>query len=99
LIKQFQQGALDIGKYQFHQGLLFYKGCIHLGGFEEFQQQVLQHFHSHPLAGHMGAMKSYSRLKKEFYWSGMRKGVRKFIKECEVCQRNKVENINPAGLL
>jgi hypothetical protein len=47
----------------------------------------------------MGVMKSYSRLKKEFYWSGMRKGVRKFIKECKVCQRKKVENIYPAGLL
>jgi hypothetical protein len=73
LINQFQQGVLDTGKYQLHQGLLFYKGRIHLGGLEEFQQQVLQHFHSHPLAGHMGAMKSYSRLKKEFYRSGMRK--------------------------
>jgi hypothetical protein len=64
LIKQFQQGELDPVKYQFHQGLIFYKGRIHLGGLEEFQQQVLQYFHSHPLAGHMGAMKSYSRLKK-----------------------------------
>jgi hypothetical protein len=72
LIAQFQQGELDPEKYQFHQGLLFYKARIHLGNLKAFQQQVLQQFHSHPLAGHMGAQKTYSRLKKEFYWPGMR---------------------------
>ena len=29
----------------------------------------------------------------------MRKCIRRFIKECEVCQRNKVENLKPVGLL
>ena len=43
--------------------------------------------------------KTYSRIKKEFYWVGMRKVVKIFIKECDTCQRNKVETIHPAGLL
>ena len=47
----------------------------------------------------MESYKSYSRLKKEFFWAGMRKNIRHFIKECEVCQRNKTENLRPAGLL
>jgi hypothetical protein len=47
----------------------------------------------------MGTQKTYSRLKKEFYWPGMRQGVREFIRECDICQRNKTENIHPAGLL
>jgi len=29
----------------------------------------------------------------------MRKEVRRFIKECDICQQNKSENIHPAGLL
>lgn len=29
----------------------------------------------------------------------MRQGVRRFIRECEVCQCNKTENTHPAGLL
>jgi hypothetical protein len=37
LIQQFQQGELDQLKYQYHKGLLFYKGRIHLGNLEEFQ--------------------------------------------------------------
>jgi len=70
-----------------------------LGNLKAFQQQVLQQFHSHPLEGHTGAQKAYSRLKKEFYWPGMRQEVRRFVKECEACQRNKTENLHPAGLL
>jgi hypothetical protein len=37
--------------------------------------------------------------KVDFYWSGMRKDIRKLIKKCSVCQASKVENIHPAGLL
>jgi hypothetical protein len=99
LIHQFQQGALDRMKYQLHNDLLFYKGRIHLGTLKPFQQQILQQFYSNPLAGHMGAQKTYSRLKKEFYWPGMQEEVRSFIKDCEVCKRNKTETIHPAGLL
>ena len=29
----------------------------------------------------------------------MKKHVKKFIQQCDVCQRNKVENLSPAGLL
>lgn len=36
---------------------------------------------------------------KEFYRPGMRQGVREFIRECDICQRNKTENIHPTGLL
>jgi len=86
-------------KYQLHNDLLFYKGQIHLGTLKPFQQQILQQFHSSPLARHMGAQKTYSRLKKEFYWPGMQEEVRSFIKDCKVCQRNKTETIHPVGLL
>lgn len=29
----------------------------------------------------------------------MRENIRKFIKECDICQRNKIENLKPAKLL
>ena len=36
---------------------------------------------------------------REFYWNGMRKDVRTYIRECDVCQCNKSENLKPIGLL
>jgi len=99
LLQQYHHGELDIEKYNFQHGLLFYKGRIHLGSMGPIQQQILHQFHSTPLAGHMGTHKTFSRIKKEFYWPGLREAVRAFIRECDVCQRNKSETLHPAGLL
>lgn len=34
-----------------------------------------------------------------FYWPGLRTDIIQFVKECIVCQRNKVEHIHPPSLL
>ena len=99
LISKYNEGKLDPLKYQLRGEFLFYKGRIHLGTMKEQQDHVMAHFHSSPIGGHTGSQKTHSRLKKEFYWQGMRKHVRQFIKECESCQRNKTDNLKPAGLL
>jgi hypothetical protein len=63
------------------------------------REQILHLLHSGPQEGHSGFHKTLHRAKSEFYWKGMRKEVRRFIKECDICQQNKSENIHPAGLL
>jgi len=99
LLQQFQEEALDPARYNMQNGILFYKGRFHLGTLVLMQQQILQQFHNSPLAGHMGNQKTYSKIKKEFYWPKMKMDIRKYIRECDVCQRNKVKNIHLAGLL
>jgi hypothetical protein len=99
LDQKYQKGELNISKYQWQNGLLFYKGRIHLGTLTPFQQQVLHEMHSSPLGGHMGTHKTIARIKKEFYWSGLRRAVRKYVRECDICQRNKTENQHPTRLL
>jgi transposase InsO family protein len=99
LLQQYHQGERNIEKYHLQHGLLFYKVRIHLASLERMQQQILHQFHNTPLARHMGTHKTFSRIKKEFYWLGLRGAVRTFIRECDVCQRNKSETLHPAGLL
>jgi transposase InsO family protein len=70
-----------------------------LGSLLPIQQQILHQFHSSPLTGHMRNQKTYSNVKREFYWPGIKKDIRSYIRVCDICQRNKVENIHPAGLL
>jgi hypothetical protein len=55
--------------------------------------------HSDPIAGHSGFEKTLQRAKRDFYWKGMTTDLKKFIRECEVCQQSKYENMSPAGLL
>lgn len=50
-------------------------------------------------ARHMGYNKTLYQAKLDFCWLGMRKDVKKLMKECQVCQVNKYETSMPAGLL
>ena len=59
----------------------------------------MQQVHNSPLGGHSGYLKSFHRLKKDFYWSSMGTDLKKLVKECDVCQRLKNETCFPAGLL
>jgi len=49
--------------------------------------------------GHAGFLKTYQRIKKDFFWKRMKKDIQKFVRECKVFQRNKGETIKYPGLL
>lgn len=55
--------------------------------------------HDNPVRGHAGYEKTYQRVKRDFYWKGMKREVRQHIQHCRVCQHNKYETALPAGLL
>lgn len=63
------------------------------------RKKILQEFHSSPSAGHSGDMRTYHRVAQMFWWEGIRSDVRNFVRECDVCQRNKADLHKPAGLL
>ncbi len=56
-------------------------------------------FHTSPLGGHSGFLKTYHRVKKEFFWDGLKSDIQKFVAECLVCQQNKVEIVKTLSLL
>ena len=63
------------------------------------KQNIPLELHTSPLGGHSGFLKTYHRVKKEFFWDGLKSGIQKFVAECLVCQQNKVETIKTPGLL
>lgn len=44
-------------------------------------------------------MRTYKRLTLNFNWSGLRKEVKRFVSECDVCQRTNYDTIKPPGQL
>jgi hypothetical protein len=97
LVRKVQEGLLTNTKFVFQQGLLLYKKRLYIG--ESLKHHVLYFVHATPLAGHAGYDKTIHKARKDFYWPGMKTNVKRFIRECDVCQRVKAENISPAGLL
>jgi hypothetical protein len=56
-------------------------------------------FHTSLVGGHSGFLKTYHRVKKDFFGDGLKTNVERFVAECLVCQQNKVETIKTPGLL
>lgn len=55
--------------------------------------------HDTKIAGHSGVLRTFHRLKQQFYWPRMRSNVQKYVRNCQVCQCIKAETLHPAGLL
>ncbi|KAM1172602.1 hypothetical protein ACFX2G_023167 [Malus domestica] len=88
-----------LGKYTVENGFLLYKKRVVLSPHSEWRSKILEEHHCTPSAGHQGVLKTYHRIKRSFYWQGMKKDVQHYVADCQVCQQNKVETIAPPGLL
>jgi hypothetical protein len=85
--------------YSWLQDDLQYKGRLYLSKQSQRKSTVLSELHTTPTAGHSGFTKTYDRVKSSFFWDGMKQDIRKFVAECEVCQRNKGETVKTPGTL
>jgi hypothetical protein len=68
---------------------LRYKVHLYLSKKSKLKSTVLSELHATPTAGHSGFTKTYDRVKRSFFWDGMKKDIHNFVVECDVCQRNK----------
>lgn len=50
---------------------------------------ILKDYHDSMFGGHFGVVKTYSRIKKKFYWKGMKRYITQYIANCEICQKHK----------
>ena len=48
--------------------------------------KVLYLGHTHLLGAHLGAEKTYERIRRRFYWPGIKKEVEEYCKHCAECQ-------------
>ena len=63
------------------------------------RDEILREFHHSPLAVHPGGTKMYHDLRRQFWWSGMKRDVANFVSKCLTCQQVKAEHQRPAGEL
>jgi hypothetical protein len=60
---------------------------------------ILEKYHDSPSAGHYGIDRTIQRIASRYYWKNMRSIITKHVKSCVECQRYKISNLRPAGLL
>jgi hypothetical protein len=50
---------------------------------------ILRKYHGLPVGGHAGRRRTFTTIAKRYYWSGMRKDVRRWIRSCHICASRK----------
>ncbi|GAB5489762.1 MAG: hypothetical protein Pars2KO_33320 [Parasphingorhabdus sp.] len=66
---------------------------------ESLKTRVLSEAHDPPTAGHVGNERMMDLLTRKFWWKGMRKEVRDYIRTCPTCQVMKNDTQKIKGLL
>uniref|UniRef100_A0A2N9HGX7 Reverse transcriptase n=1 Tax=Fagus sylvatica TaxID=28930 RepID=A0A2N9HGX7_FAGSY len=99
LVSRLQASGEDEGPYTLNQGLLLYKDRFCMGKESGMKIKVLALIHDSPLGGHSGYLKTLHRAKQDWFWHGMKKDIKAYIRGCDTCQRLKHETSKPAGLL
>jgi len=85
--------------YEWKKGILFYQEKLVLPKLYSCIPLIIKDLHESPMVGHSGYFKTFKRVAGVEYWECMRKDIKNFVMNCEVCQRNKAETLAPVGLL
>ena len=85
--------------YSWDPKQLCYKGRIVLVPNSTCIKTILQEMHSTLAAGHSEFLRTYKRIKQNFYWVGMKNIIAKFVAQYDVCQRYKGETVASPGKL
>lgn len=99
MIQQSNTGTLTDDNISVHQGVLRAKGRLYVGANQNWRVKMVQMIHDSSIGGHAGILGTYQRMKKLFYWPGLKKEVLEYIKRCDICQLNKGEHVASPGLL
>lgn len=63
------------------------------------RKDILQECHDGPLAAHLGIYKTLARVTERYYWPGLNKDVRYYVKTCKTCGAYKAPNETKPGLM
>jgi hypothetical protein len=72
LLYQLQHNSLVSLGYSWCNEELRYKGCLYLCKQSQLKSTVLYELHASPTTWHSGFTKTYERVKRSFFWEGMK---------------------------
>lgn len=84
--------------YSLEHGIIKYHGRMWIGANLALRTKLISNFHATAIGGHSGILATYHRVKKLFYWLGLKQGVEDFVKHCSIYQQAKHEHTHPQAL-
>ena len=99
LIHKLKNSSGMSSKYSWQGDQLKRKGKLVVGQDATLKEELLSLFHNSPTKGHAGAEATMKRLGSVYYWKGLNKQVREFVRTCTICQQFKYDSTTSSGLL
>lgn len=107
---QDERATEELSQYEIQDGLLYFvddKVACNLHPMKRLKlytptamkRSLMEYYHDHPMAGHLGMTKTIARLKLRFYWPKMSSDAKKYVASCTVCQFTKPSQRKPAGFM
>ena len=87
-----QSGTGDEGWTIHTDGSLWYRGRVVVSQLTDLREDILRKFHYSRFVVHPGGTKMYQDLRRQYYWSGMKRHVGDFVQRCLTCQQVKAEH-------
>ena len=87
-----QLGTGDEGWTIHTDGILRYRGRVVVPQSTNLREEILREFQCSRFAVHPGGTKMYQDLRRQCYWSGMKRHVGDFVRRCLTCQQIKAEH-------
>ncbi|GKB25751.1 putative mitochondrial protein [Tanacetum coccineum] len=75
------------------------KGKVVVGNDTEMRKELIKYFHNEAIGGHSGVHVTTKKLSAVFYWKGLKKMVKQWVRECDICQRQKPDLSAYPGLI
>ena len=97
--KETEMKGVALGLCQWKDDLLWYQGKIWIPNDEEIRTTLISKHHEPQQAGHGGTAKTTELISRRYYWPKIRDDIKRFVKNCDTCQRTKVVRHAPYGLL
>jgi hypothetical protein len=81
------------------EGELLFRGRRWVPDSEELRTRLIQETHDSMLGGHPGREGTIALMVRQFHWPKMMSDIRKFIRNCDTCSRNKAWRDKYRGFL
>ena len=91
--------GIALGLCQWKDGHLWYREKIWIPEDEGLRTTIISQCHDNSLAGHGGTAKTTELVSRQYYWPKMRETIKRYVKNCDTCQRSKAVRHAPYGLL
>ena len=100
----FEEGVKEmkgvaLGLCQWKDEHLWCQGKIWIPNDEGLKTSLIRKCHDDPLAGHGGTAKTTELVRRQYYWPGRRGTIKRYVKNCDMCQWSKVVRHAPYGML